>query len=99
MNSIDLNKQWFGFICGIIGPMIGALVFMMFAMRMEEANVTDYYNVIVKAGVETEIISVATMFNLAIFFMFIWQGMQRAARGVILGTFIYVLLVVLLKGF
>lgn len=98
MNPTFYNKQWFGFICGIIAPLIGALLFMMYAMRMEEATVNDYVDIILQAGVQTEIISVACMMNLAVFFMFIWQNMQLAARGVILSTFVYVVLVVLLKA-
>lgn len=97
MNKPWLDKQLTGFIIGLIGPFVGGLLF--YIMLYSEMALSAFIETSLKAGIQTELISLATVFNLLLFFIFIWAGKQHSARGVILATFIYVLIVLLLKAF
>jgi hypothetical protein len=90
-----LNKQYIGFILGLIGPLMGAVAFYL--MQFSDMPFIYFLENAIKAGVQTELISLCTVFNLLIFFIFIWSNLQAAARGVILATFIYVIIVLVLK--
>ncbi len=97
MDKPWLNKQLTGFIIGLIGPIIGGLLF--YIMLYSEMALSAFIQTSLQAGIQTELISLATVFNLLLFFIAIWTGKQHTARGVILATFIYVLIVLILKAF
>jgi hypothetical protein len=95
MNKNFFDKQIVGFISGIIGPVIGGILF--YFMQFSEITFRNYLENAIKADIQSELISLSTVFNLLVFFIFIWLNLQKAARGVILATFIYVLIVMILK--
>jgi hypothetical protein len=97
MNTPWLDKQLTGFIIGLLGPIIGGLLF--YVMLYNEMSLLAFVETSLQAGIQTELISLATVFNLLLFFIAIWTGKQHAARGIILATFIYVFVVLILKAF
>jgi hypothetical protein len=90
-----LNKQYVGFVSGLVGPFIGAVLF--YFIQFSEMPFIYFLENSIRADIQTELLSLCTVFNLLIFFIFIWTNLQLAARGVILATFIYVLVVLVLK--
>jgi len=89
------NNQLTGFVCGMIGPLLGGVLF--YFMQFSEMEFKEYLKNAIEADIQSELISLCTVFNLLVFFIFIWTNLQLAARGVILATFIYVLVVMILK--
>jgi hypothetical protein len=96
MNTPLLDKQLTGFIIGLIGPFFGG--FLFYIMLYSEMTLKAFVETSLKAGIQTELISLATVFNLLLFFIAIWTGKQHTARGIILATFIYVFIVLILKA-
>ncbi len=92
----QINKQWVGFIFGLIGPVIGAVLF--YFAKFSHMRMFDFFEEVFVRNISSEFISVSSVFNLLVFFIFIWTNLQKAARGVILATFVYVLIVVMLKA-
>jgi len=50
-----------------------------------------------RGQIHIKLISLFTAVNLGLFFLFIWQNYNLAARGVLGGTFLYALLVLVVK--
>ena len=89
------DNQIVGFICGMIGPLIGG--FLYYLMLFRHLALQEYIQMMINSDSVAPIISISAVFNLLVFFVFIWLKMDRSARGVILATFMYVLAVVLIK--
>ncbi len=89
------DSQLIGFIFGIIGPLIGTVIY--YFLQFSHVSFMEFIEVVLKAGKLSAVISLSTIFNLVVFFLFIWKNKPLSARGVILATFIYVLLVILVK--
>lgn len=92
-----LNNQLVGFLVGLFGPVIGLILFYL--IQFNEMPFIYFLENIIKADVQAELISLCTVFNLLLFFLFIWSNQQLAARGVILATFLYVVFVLVIKYF
>lgn len=93
----QLNKQYIGFISGLFGPLVGAFIFYL--LKFTHLSFIQFLENIIEANIQSEMISLSCIFNLILFFIFIRLNWQKAARGVILATFVYVLIVILLKSF
>ncbi len=89
------DKQWFGVIFGLIGPVLGSFLYQ--EMLFHDLTYKAFVTYMVASESTAAIISLSAIFNLIIFFYFIWLKRYLAARGVILATFVYVLIVILLK--
>ena len=85
-----------GLILGLLGPLIGAVAFYF----LQLTNVP--FQVFIEQAVTSPrftapLLSFGAIVNLFIFFIFIWTGLARAARGVIFATFIYAIIIIVLK--
>ena len=92
---IKKNSQLLGFILGIIGPMIGAVIY--YFMQFSHMPLQEFFEMAIETDQLGSVISLSVIFNLFIFFFFIWKNLALSARGVILATFVYVLIVILVK--
>ena len=88
------DKQFIGFVFGIIGPVLGSF---FYHELVSDLPYKEFIELIIETDSSAAVISLSAIFNLVVFFYFIWIKLNLAARGVILATFVYVLLVILLK--
>lgn len=97
MRDRIINKMWFGFLLGLLVPLIGALIF--YHSLLEYSTITDFIEGIKDAYIFPKITALGAIFNLLLFFVFIWTNNDNASRGVVLSTVLYGLLAVVLKAF
>ena len=90
-----VNNLWFGLITGIILPVIVLFLIALFASG--EESIPDFFSKIIGRNVFTHIISLGAIPNLLLFFIFIWTDRLRAARGVLLATFLLAFFVLIIK--
>jgi hypothetical protein len=85
------DKTITGILCGLILPLIAALIIFLFAK--DDPSLTVWLNRIRQANVVTHIVSICVFLNLFIFLIFNYFDMLRASRGVLAITIIWAVLV------
>jgi hypothetical protein len=86
-----------GLVSGLLVP-LAALVAYYFA-RYGDLSIGEFLTTYKNMGVLTHIISLSVLPDLLIFFLFIRQNMLKAARGVLLSTFLFTFLVLIIRFF
>jgi hypothetical protein len=90
-----LNTQPVGLALGLIAPMIVFLGFYFF--KYSEIHFSEFLDFLISRNVIVQVLSICVIINLLLFFIFIWTNRLYAARGVIMATFIYAIIVVIFK--
>ena len=86
-----------GLVLGVIIPLIGLFIFYKFNFKtLDFAEFVDYIN---RKQMFPQLLSLSVVSNLGLFFIFIWKKFYYSAKGVIAATFLYVLVVIILKYF
>lgn len=86
-----------GFIIGLAAPLI--VMFGFWRYQFGHTSLIGFYEVMVQSNNLPGLISIGLLGNLGAFFLFYRQKLDVSARGVILATFLYGLLIVILKFF
>jgi hypothetical protein len=89
-NSIAL-----GIISGLIAPMIGLLCYWLFSFR--QVTFSEFFTYFHRYKLVSAALSTCLVFNLAVFFLFLYLKWETSAKGVLIATFIYGIIVVLAK--
>lgn len=84
-----------GVIMGIIFPFIGFYIF--YELYFETLTFREFIDHILRVNKIAQVISLSVISNLAVFFFFIWKKFYFSARGVLLATLLYTLVVVVQK--
>lgn len=95
MRDKVINQMWFGFLLGLLVPLIGALLFYHFLL--DYSTWSQFIDGIQDSYIFPKITALGAIFNLALFFLFIQTNNDKASRGVVLSTILYGLMTVLLK--
>jgi hypothetical protein len=85
-----------GTISGLILPFITITVY--YFIKYNKVSVSDFINVLETYNVITQVISLCVLPNLLLFFINLWTNRMQSARGVILATFIYTFIVLIMKN-
>ncbi|MBN1252324.1 MAG: hypothetical protein JXR51_02665 [Bacteroidales bacterium] len=93
---LKYNKEKIGLITGLILPVI--TIFVFFLVKNPD-SFKIFINQIIGVNIYSELISVCVVPNLLLFFIFIWTNRMLSARGVIGATFIYAIIILILKYF
>jgi hypothetical protein len=86
-----------GFLVGILGPSIGILGF--YYLNFSATELPEFLDLSVKEKLLSPLLSLCCVINLGLFYLFIQFDHLFSARGVILATFLYGFVIVLLKFF
>ncbi len=86
-----------GLLTGLLLP-LAALAAYYFA-RYSDLTFSEFLTTYKNMGVLTHIISLSVLPDLLLFFLFIRQDMLKAARGVLLSTFLFTFLVLIIRFF
>ncbi|OYU95097.1 MAG: hypothetical protein CFE21_12385 [Bacteroidetes bacterium B1(2017)] len=86
-----------GFLSGLIGPSIGIIGFYL--VNFGSDSVDAFLDASIKGKLMSPLLSLCCVINLGIFYLYIQFDKYLSARGVILSTFLYGFIIVLLKFF
>ena len=88
------NAIGFGLIPGILLPVLSLIVLWMVKYH---GGFFDFLVLFQQLGMLAKIVSLATLSNLILFFLFIWSDRSFSARGVIFATLVIAFAVLVLK--
>ncbi len=90
------NVPVLGFILGIIMPLLGLLLFYL--VKFSGMGMEEFISVLLRNHEETaKILSLALIANLIPFIYYTSKRLDLTARGVLISTMLYAVLIVLLK--
>jgi hypothetical protein len=92
----EFDRFWIGIILGLLVPQLIMLLFYL-QVYFKKMNLMAFVKRIWDTDIFSPLISLCCIGNLAAFFIFYYLYYNDSARGVIISTFIYTLIVVLLK--
>jgi len=95
MNSAKLNRQRVGYLFGILLPLL-VLAVIFFTMYTGK-SFWAFLQIMWIQGNLSQVLSLAVIPNLAIFFIFIWTKKLKTAQGVLGATFILAFLIIILR--
>ncbi len=84
-----------GILLGLIGPLAGAYAFYLF--EFSETNFIEFMDMAVSKKLLSPLLSLCAVINLGVFYLFLNAEKYYIARGIILSTLIYGLVIVLFK--
>ena len=90
-----LNSQVLGFITGLLLPVIS--FFVIFLVMSGPLDLAAYIDRLVSHHILTKFLSLAVIPNLLLFYFFIWKNYQDSYRGVVGGTIISAVVILVLK--
>ncbi|MBA4410128.1 MAG: hypothetical protein Q8S54_06605 [Bacteroidota bacterium] len=90
-----LDQILTGLLIGIILPVIIFLI--TYQVKYSDLEFTVYLRKIWQMKIFLKILSLCVFPNLGVFLLFLWIKYERAARGVVMATFIYVFFVLIAK--
>lgn len=94
------NQRWVGGITGVIGPIIGLfLVFVLYNLFENFSFNRLWHEFMNTPDQKSRFLSLAVLLNLAIFYFFLRKNYNSSAMGVVLGTMIYIPIILYLKFF
>lgn len=98
-SSSRFNQVYLGIIFGIIGPFIGFWIFylMQFSDRKSPMGYIELFLTVNE--IQSKILSLSLIFNLALFFILLKFDFRSAALGILYATFLYIPVVLYLKFF
>ncbi len=91
------NSFAFGFITGLLLPVISFLIMMLFMST--DLSLFDFINRAVSHHVITKFMSLSVIPNLLLFYAFIWKDLQYSYRGVVGASFVAAIIILLLQLF
>ena len=90
-----LDKFYVGLTLGLILPSI--LMYLYWQVNYGYMDLNKFIQFTSMGQIHVKLISLFTAVNLGLFFLFIWRNHNLAARGVLGATFLYTLVVVVVK--
>jgi hypothetical protein len=97
MQIKQLDHVFLGFLLGVIAPSIAILIF--YYLNFSTSDLGSFLNLSVKEKLLSPLLSLCLVVNIGVFYLFIHFEKLFSARGVILATFLFGFIIVLLKFF
>jgi mannose/fructose/N-acetylgalactosamine-specific phosphotransferase system component IID len=85
-----------GVLTGLIVPIVSFLSVAIYRMS-SGVSFKEFIAFLHQADILTKLISLCLVPNLLLFFIFIWTGRLKSARGVILSMFVFGVIILILK--
>ena len=89
------NNMILGIFLGLIAPTV--VYFSIYLTGFGNISFVDFFYLLNEKNVFTKILSLCGLANLLVFFIFIWTNRLISARGVLVATFIFTIIVLLLR--
>jgi hypothetical protein len=84
-----------GILAGLIGPVVGVLVF--YFVNFSNSEFSSFFRMAAAQNLLSPLLSLCAVINLGVFFLFIRVNHLYSARGIIISTFLYGLIIIGLK--
>lgn len=95
---VNWNQRIIGLIVGLLGPTIGFWGVVLYFDAVERIEFSRLWNLFLhNPNKQSAIISLSLIFNLFLFYAFLRLNMNSTAMGVVLGTMLYIPVVLYLK--
>ena len=98
MQGIKKDSVLLGFVLGIIGPVIGFVVYY-YAQASHRFTLLGFWHFVVRVKLLSPVLSLCLIMDLVIFFIFIALKWDKSSRGDLMATFLYAGVVAYLKFF
>jgi hypothetical protein len=92
-----LDNMLVGFLVGILAPSI--VIYFFYLFNFSTSSLDVFLNLAVKQKLLSPLLALCCVANLGLFFSFLHFDKLFASRGIILATFLYGFIIVLLKFF
>ncbi|MFW5657469.1 MAG: hypothetical protein ACOCXS_02615 [Bacteroidota bacterium] len=89
------NNVQLGIILGLAIPTLAFL--LVYFIKFNAISFVEFVGLLNSKAVFTQVLSLCVLPNLLSFFIFIWTNRMLSARGVLIATFVYTMLILLLK--
>ncbi len=98
------NSRWLGLLAGFFGPIIGSSLYYLYYLNESTyqgvdhpMSLTSFIENAYTHHLLVQVLSIGSLLNIALFFLFIKLNWLRSARGVLLATVFYIIPFVLFK--
>ena len=96
MNKLSrYNNMRLGLAIGLVVPLI--TVFIFYKVKFSHQDIGEFLSTMASKELLSSILSLCVIPNLLAFFISIWTNMLSLARGVLMATFVFALVVVAVK--
>lgn len=89
------DSIWIGIICGLIAPSIGMAIF--YYTNFSQESFQAFIDLTIEGKILSPLLSLCAVINLGVFYLFIHFENYNTARGIILSTLLYGIVIVVLK--
>jgi len=93
--KFNFNTIYVGLTGGLVLPTL--LMYIYWQVNYDYMDLNKFFAFTSRGEIHIKLISLFTAPNLGLFFLFIWKNYNLAARGVLGSTFLYALLVLIVK--
>jgi hypothetical protein len=90
-----LDKIGWGAFLGILLPAVALYIF--YKIRYENLGISEFLKSFHEMGILTHVISLSVIPNLILFFLFMHKNYLKGGRGVLLATFLFAFLVLIIR--
>jgi hypothetical protein len=94
MSEKRFDSMWHGLIPGLLLPPLGLVIFWLVKSDLGLWTFLQRFQML---GMFSKVLSLATVPNLLLFFVFIWTHRNFSARGVIFATLLMAFVMLVLK--
>jgi hypothetical protein len=84
-----------GFVAGILAPSF--IVFAFYLSKFNTSSFANFLRVAVNEKMLSPLLSLSVLINLGLFYLFLKYDKLHVARGIILSTLVYGVMIVILK--
>lgn len=92
---LKYNNVKLGILLGLVAPSI--VYFIIYLAGFNHISFVNFFQMLNEKDVFTKILSLCGLANLLVFFIFIWTNRLLSARGVLVATFIFTIIVLVLR--
>ena len=96
-NKPNLDTTVTGILSGIFVPIITFII--VYFVLSDNQTLNDYLQRLIDREIQGHFISISVIPNLLVFFIFIWLYKMKAARGVLLSTFLWAFVILAIRLF
>lgn len=95
-----LNNRLPGIIIGALGPLLGLVLVFVYYVNLKGFRFNVMWHEFFGNPIQTSrFLSLAVIINLAVFYFFLRKDWNRGAMGIVLGTMLYIPVILYLKFF
>ncbi|MCX6257345.1 MAG: hypothetical protein NTW49_05545 [Bacteroidia bacterium] len=85
---------WVGLVVGVLFPLLTCYIYYKF--NFKTLSFAEFIKITIKVNKYTQLMSLSVAGNILAFFLFIWRNYLYSARGVLITTFLYTAVIVIM---